>query len=80
MRAGDDAAVWGLTQEDFSLAWVDGGGVAGATGLTLIATSDAGPIAALTLGGYTTADLGNGTLSTSFGSSGGIPYLLVRAG
>ena len=76
MQAGDDVAVWGLSQEDFSLAWVDGGG---ATGLTLIATSDAGPIAALTLGGYTTADLANGTLSTSFGSSNGIPYLFVRA-
>lgn len=79
MQSGDDAAVWGLTPEDFRLAWVDGQGAAGATGLTLIAVSDAGPVAALTLAGYTTADLANGTLSTSFGSSGGIPYLLVRA-
>ena len=79
MEADDDAAVWELTQEDFRLAWVDGQGAAGATGLTLIAVSDAGPVAALTLAGYTTADLANGTLSTSFGSSGGIPYLLVQA-
>lgn len=79
MQAGDDAAVWGLDQANFSLAWVDGQGAAGATGLTLLAVSGAGPVAALTLAGYTTADLANGTLSTSFGSSGGIPYLLVQA-
>lgn len=79
MQAGDDVAVWGLSQEDFSLAWVDGQGAAGVTGLTLIAVPGAGPVAALTLAGYTTADLANGTLSTSFGSSNGIPYLFVRA-
>ena len=79
MQSGDDVAVWGLDQADFGLLWVDGQGAAGATGLTLLAARDAGPVAALTLAGYTTADLENGTLATSFGSSGGIPYLLVRA-
>jgi hypothetical protein len=79
LQAGDDVAVWGLAQEDFSLLWVDGAGAVGATGLTLLAVPGAGPVAALTLAGYTTTDLANGTLSTSFGSSGGIPYLFVRA-
>lgn len=66
---GDDATVWGVTQAGFQLAWADNQGAAGYTGLTLHATAAGRPTASLTLGGYTTADLNNGRLSISFGTT-----------
>ncbi len=56
-HAGDAATIWGVTQQDFNLAWVDGQGATGFTGLTLHATASGGPTASLTLAGFTTADL-----------------------
>jgi Ca2+-binding RTX toxin-like protein len=70
-HSGDSATVWGITPQDFSLSWVDNQGAAGYTGLTLHAASPGKPTASLTLAGYTTADLGNGKLSVSFGTDAG---------
>jgi hypothetical protein len=69
--SGDSATIWGVTAADFNLAWADGQGAAGATGLTLHATAAGKPTASLTLEGYTQADLTNGRLGVSFGQDAG---------
>ena len=67
-HSGDAATIWGVTPQDFSLAFADGQGAAGFTGLTLHATAAGKPTASLTLAGYSQADMANGRLSVSFGS------------
>jgi Ca2+-binding RTX toxin-like protein len=74
-HSGDSATVWGVTPDDFKLAWADNQGAAGYTGLTLHATADGKPTASLTLAGYSTNDLNNGRLSVSFGHTADVPNL-----
>jgi hypothetical protein len=69
--AGDSATVWGVTPGDFNVAWVDGQGATGATGLTMHATATGKPTASLTLVGYSSADLSDGRLAVSFGTDAG---------
>jgi serralysin len=78
-RAGDAATIWGVPPADFNLAWVDGQGAAGYTGLTLHATAAGEPTASLTLAGFTSTDLNDGRLSISYGTSGGNAYMYVHA-
>ena len=80
-HAGDAATVWGVTLQDFALAWVDGQGAAGFTGLTMHAAAAAGPTASLTLSGYSQADLNNGRLSVGFGTDpgSGSAFMYIRA-
>jgi hypothetical protein len=80
-HAGDAATIWGVTPQEFGLAWVDGQGVASFTGLTLHATAPGRPTASLTLAGYSQADLGNGRLSVTFGAdpASGSSYMSVHA-
>lgn len=84
-HSGDAATVWGVTPSDFTLTWLDGQGAAGYTGLTLGASSTGKPTANLTLVGYTSADLADGRLTVSFGTTpatGGVPgssYMLIQA-
>lgn len=78
-HAGDAATVWGVTAQDFNLAWVSGQGATGWTGLTLHAAEAGRPNASLTLAGFTSADLNDGRLSVSCGASGGSAYIYVRA-
>jgi Ca2+-binding RTX toxin-like protein len=79
-HAGDAATIWGVTPQDFGLAWVDGQGAAGFTGLTLHATASGRPTASLTLAGFSQADLNSGRLSVSFGtdSASGSAYMFVH--
>ena len=67
-HAGDAATIWGVTPQDFSLAWADGQGAGGYTGLTLHATGAGKPTASLTLAGFTTGDLSSGRISVTFGN------------
>ncbi len=84
-HSGDAATVWGVTSSDFALSWVDGQGAVGYTGLTLHATAAGVPTASLTLAGFSSADLTDGKLTVSFGTtaaSGGLPgtnYMYVHA-
>jgi serralysin len=80
-HAGDAATVWGVTPSDFDLAWVDGQGAAGYTGLTLSATAAGKPNALMTLAGFSQADLTNGRLSVTFGTDpgSGSSYMYVHA-
>jgi Protein of unknown function (DUF3383) len=78
-HAGDAATIFGVTQQGFTTSWVDDQGAAGYTGLTLHVTAPGVPTASLTLAGFSTADLSNGQLSTSWGTEAdGIPYLYVH--
>jgi phospholipase/lecithinase/hemolysin len=74
-HSGEAATIWGVTPNDFDLSWVDGQGAAGYTGLTLHAAATGGPTVSVTLAGLTSADLNNGALTISFGTtaSGGVP-------
>src|SRR4029077_813422 len=67
-HAGDSATIWAVTPQDFNLAFVDGEGAAGFTGLTLHATASGRPTASLTLTGFTQADMTSGRLSVTFGT------------
>ena len=84
-HSGDAATIWGVSPSDFALSWVDGQGAAGYTGLTLHATAAGVPTASLTLTGFTSADLTDGKLTVSYGTtpaSGGVPgstYMYVHA-
>jgi Ca2+-binding RTX toxin-like protein len=84
-HSGDAATIWGVTPSDFTLSWVDGQGAAGYTGLTLHATASGKPTASLTLVGYTSADLTDGKLTVSYGTtaaSGGVAgsaYMYIQA-
>jgi len=79
-HSGNSATVFGVTAQDFK-SWVDGQGVNGFTGLTTHIPLANGTIASLTLVGFTTNDLKNGRLTTSFGTdpASGSNYLLVHA-
>lgn len=78
-HSGDAATLWGVAPSSATLAWSDGGGAAGYTGLTLHATAAGHPTASLTLAGYSTVDLAGGKLTASYGSVGGSDYLYVHA-
>jgi serralysin len=80
-RGGDSATVWGVTQNDFNLAWTDGQGAAGFTGLTVHATAAGKPTASLTLSGYSQSDLTNGRLSVTFGTdaASGSTYMNIHS-
>jgi hypothetical protein len=79
-HVGDAATIFGITQTNFDTTWVDGQGATGFTGLTLHVTAPGVPTASLTLSRFSSADLTNGRLSTSFGTeTDGTPYLYVHA-
>jgi hypothetical protein len=75
-HAGDSATVWGVTAADFNLTWLPNEGATGFTGLTgvFVAAGNA-PEAAITLAGYTEADLTNGRLTVTFGKTDDLPGL-----
>jgi hypothetical protein len=84
-HSGDAATIWGVTPSDFDLSWVDGQGATGYTGLTLHATAAGVPTASLTLAGFTSADLTDGKLTVSYGTTAasgsvsGSTYMYVHA-
>jgi hypothetical protein len=79
-HAGDSATVWGITPTGFTQNSVANLGAPGFTGLTLQFMAAGLPTASLTLPGYGLADLTNGRLTTSFGTTpDGTPYFNVNA-
>ena len=83
-HTGDSATIWGVTLSDFNLAWMDNQGATGYTGLTLHETAAGKPTASLTLVGFSSADLTNGKLTVSYGTSpatggmAGSSYMLIH--
>lgn len=74
-HAGDNVTVWGVTPQDFGLAWLNDQGAPGDTGLTLSASAANKPAVNFTLAGYTSADLNNGRLTVAFGTTPNEPGL-----
>lgn len=74
-HAGDNATIWGITQAGFTIGWLNGQGASGATGLTASFTAPGAPAVDITLAGFSTADLSNGRLAVSFGTSPNEPGL-----
>ncbi len=78
--SGDAATLWGVSAAT-PAQWLDSQGAASATGLTLHAGAAGGPIASITLAGFTRADMASGKVSASFGHdpASGSDYLYVHA-
>lgn len=74
-HAGDAATIFGITKDDFSLAWVDNQGADKFTGLTAHLTANGVPTASVTIAGYSMADLSNGRVQVSFGRTVDLPGL-----
>jgi Ca2+-binding RTX toxin-like protein len=75
---GDAATIWGLTPKDFQLAWLDNGGAAGHTGLTLYATSASKPEIAVTIAGASVADISSHRLAVQFGTVNSMNYMEIN--
>jgi hypothetical protein len=75
---GDSATVWGVSDKDFTISWLNDLGAEGAKGLTMLANAEGKATAALTLAGYSTDDMTNGRLTVAFGAiDPATPYLYV---
>jgi Ca2+-binding RTX toxin-like protein len=74
-HAGDNATIWGVTPDDFSISWAAGQGAPTYSGLTMHVTAAGKPAAYLTLAGMTPADLSNGHLAVQFGTVNGTNYM-----
>jgi hypothetical protein len=83
-HSGDNATIWGVTASDFALTTLDNQGAPGYTGLTFDFTATGKPNASLTLAGFSSADLTNGKLTISYGTTPdepGLPgssYMLIH--
>lgn len=67
-HTNDAVTLYGVNAADFAMSWEDNQGAAGYTGLTMHAIAAGKPIASMTIAGYSSADLGNGKLTVSFGN------------
>jgi hypothetical protein len=77
--------VWGVNATDFKILRLDNQGAAGFKGIDLIFTAPGHIDTSFVLAGYTSADLTNGRLSQSFGTTPDLPglpgsqYLTIHA-
>ena len=84
-HSGDNATIWGVTPSDFHMNTSDNQGAAGFTGLDFSFTAAGQPNANLVLTGFTSADLTNGRLSVTYGTTAatgdgaGSPFMLIHA-
>jgi hypothetical protein len=74
-HSGDNATIFGVTLADFNVHLFDNAGAPGFTGLTFAFTQAGHPTANLDLAGYSIADLTNGRLSQTFGTTPDLPGL-----
>ncbi len=84
-HSGDNATVWGVNATDFKLTTLDNQGAAGFLGLDYIFTAPGHIDTSFVLAGYTSADLTNGRLTASYGTTADLPglpgsrYLTIHA-
>jgi hypothetical protein len=77
---GDNASVFGVNATDFALNELNGQGAAGFTGLDFAFSAPNHANANIVLAGYSTADLSNGRLAVTYGTtSDGTQYMNVHA-
>jgi hypothetical protein len=68
-HSGDNASVFGVNATDFTLSTLDGQGATGYTGLDFGFTAAGHAKANVVLAGYSSADLSNGRLSVTYGTT-----------
>ncbi len=68
-HAGDNITVFGVDATNFHLTTQDNQGAAGAKGLAYTFTSAGKPNATVVIAGFSSADLANGRLTTSYGAN-----------
>jgi Ca2+-binding RTX toxin-like protein len=84
-HSGDNATVFGVNRTDFTLNILDNQGAAGFTGLDFAFSAPGRPNANFVLAGYTSADLTNGRLTETFGTTADLPgvpgsqFMLIHA-
>lgn len=84
-HSGDSVTVWGVNASDFTMLKLDSQGAAGFTGLDLLFQAPGHIDTSFVLAGYSSADLVNGKLISSFGKTADLPglpgseYLTVTA-
>lgn len=81
-HSGDNATVYGVNATLFTLTAYDGQGAPGSTGLEFSFTQAGGPTVDIVLAGFTSADLTNGKLTVTYGTTSGAsasPYMLIHA-
>ena len=76
-HAGDQLALWDFLPQQFNITWLANQGASGFQGLTGVYTTVNGHLAAVTLAGYTMADLTNGHLTMSRGTIAAVPAVSV---
>jgi Ca2+-binding RTX toxin-like protein len=79
-HSGDNASVFGVNASDFMLNELNGQGAAGYSGLDFAFTAAGHAKANIVLAGFSTADLSNGRLTVTYGTtSDGTQYMNVHA-
>ncbi len=84
-HTGDNATVWGINATDFTMLKLDNQGATGFKGLDFISSAPGHVDTSFVLAGYTSADLTNGRLSQSYGTTPNLPglpgsqYLTIHA-
>jgi hypothetical protein len=84
-HSGDNATVFGVNPSDFTVNKLDNQGAAGFTGLDFAFSAPGHANANIVLAGFSSADLANGRLTTTFGTTPDLPglpgsqYLLIHA-
>ena len=84
-HSGDNVTVWGVNPTDFTMLKLDNQGAAHFTGVDLIFTAPGHVDVSFVIAGYTAADLTNGRLTSSYGTTPDLPglpgsqYLTIHA-
>ena len=84
-HAGDNATIFGVNSTDFKMNTLDDQGAVNFKGLDSAFTAPGQPNASMVLTGYTVADLSNGRLTVSYGTTSDLPgvpgsqYLNIHA-
>ena len=74
-HSGDNASVFGVNATDFTLTTLDGQGAVGATGLDFAFAAPGHANANVVLAGFSKADLANGRLTVTYGTTPDTPGL-----
>ncbi len=79
-HSGDNITIFGVSPADFKLTTQDNQGAAGAKGLAYTFSAAGKPNATVVIAGFSSADLANGRLTTSYGSNPATPGVAGSGG
>jgi len=79
-HAGDNITIFGVNATDFRLTTLDNQGASGAKGLAYTFSAAGKPNATVVIAGFSSADLANGRVTTSYGSNPATPGVAGSGG